>query len=327
MNVLTLKGTYTEIGLQFGLLLKGSFNAFPASEAKRGFTRECEAITREHCPGIVDEIEALSSAAELDPELMKAFILTLGLEPGCSVLALSGDHTVDGTPVFARNYDWDANFQDYFTPIKAEPTGGLTSLSFTDHMVGRYGGTNEAGLAAAITAIPAYTGKPTPGIRMNIATRWILDHHTTTQEAAQWLADIPHQWAHNFLLADPTGTLARVETAPQRTRITYSDTFIATTNHYHHPDMKPLENPDYDYTNTHTRYTNIENWQKANPDNVTPHQIKRLLSDHDTGVCDHYEHQGVKGGTIWSWIAPLGKRKAHVCQGPPCSNPYQTIDY
>lgn len=327
MDVVNLKGTYEEIGLQFGLFLKDSFKAFPASKAKREFTRKCEIITREHCPGLIDEIEGLSSSAELDPELMKAFILTLGLEPGCSVLALSGEHTVDGLPVLARNYDWDATFQEYFTPSKVELAGGLTSISFTDHMVGRYGGANEAGLAAAITAIPAYRGSPTPGIRMNIATRWILDHHRTTEEAAEWLVEIPHQWAHNFLLADSTGTLARVETAPERTSIQYSEDFIASTNHYHNPEMKELENLEYDFTNTHRRYTNIERWHQANTDKVSLEEIQRILSDHETGVCNHYEDQGVRGGTIWSWIAPLGERRAHVCHGPPCSNDYKIIDY
>jgi len=327
MDVLGLHGTYAEIGAQLGRLIKGSFSAFPASEAKLEFTRRCETITREHCPSILDEIEALSSAAELDPDLMKAFILTLGLEPGCSVLALSGDATADGAPIFARNYDWDASFQNYFTASRVEPTGGLTSLSFTDHMVGRYGGVNEAGLAAAITAIPAYRGKPTPGVRMNVATRWILDNHATAQEAAEWLADIPHQWAHNFLLADSAGTLVRVETAPERTRVTYRDAIIATTNHFHHPDMRGLEDPDFDYTSTHARYANIEGWHRENLEDVTIDLVKRLLGDHDAGVCNHYEHGGVRGGTIWSWIAPLGSRIAHVCHGPPCSNPYEIIHY
>jgi predicted choloylglycine hydrolase len=327
MDVVTLKGTYEEIGVQHGLLLKGSLNAFPASDAKKEFARKCEATTREHCPGLVDEIEGLSSSAELDPDLMKCFILTLGLEPGCSVLALSGEHTVDGVPVLARNYDWDVTFKEYFTPFRVELTGGLTSISFTDHMVGRYGGANEAGLAAAITAIPAYRGRPTPGIRMNIATRWILDHHRTTEEAAEWLAETPHQWAHNFLLADSKGTLARVETAPERTRIQYSEDFIATTNHYHDEEMKGLEDPEFDFSNTHRRYGNMERWHEGNGDKIGLDEIRRMLSDHETGVCDHYEHQGVRGGTIWSWIAPLGERRAHVCHGPPCSNDYKIIDY
>jgi len=34
MEVVTLKGTYEEVGLQYGRLLKGRFTAFPASEAK-----------------------------------------------------------------------------------------------------------------------------------------------------------------------------------------------------------------------------------------------------------------------------------------------------
>ncbi|MCK4701810.1 hypothetical protein KAT55_00480 [Candidatus Bathyarchaeota archaeon] len=322
-----MKGTYREMGEQYGALIKGRFQPPPASEAKRRFAEECEALTRRYAPGVVEEIEGLSSAAEVDAGLMKCFVLTLGLEPGCTVFAVSGAHTNDGAPIYGRNYDWDISFQKFFTPMRLQLVDGNTSLVFTDHFVGVYGGVNHEGLAAAITAIPAYRGKPRPGVRMNVALRWILDNHETTEEAAEWLSNTPHQWAHNYLLADKKGRLARVETSPEMTRVQHSDEFITTTNHYHHPEMKELENPDYDYTNTHTRYTNIENWHQANPDNVTLDQIKHLLSDHDTGVCNHYEHQGVKGGTIWSWIAPLGKRRAHVCHGPPCSNPYETIDY
>ena len=56
-------------------------------------------------------------------------------------------------------------------------------------------------------------------------------------------------------------------------------------------------------------------------------EIQHRLSDHETGVCNHYESQGVKGGTIWSWNAPLGQRRTHVCHRPPYSNDYQNVEY
>ena len=325
MNILRFKGDYRETGRQYGSMVKGHFNAFPASEKKRRYTKECEKVTEEHCPGIVDHIEAFSEASAIDVELMKCFILTLGLEPNCSVFAVSGEQTSSGNPVFARNYDWDLEFKDFFTPIIVEPRNSITNISFTDHMIGRYGGVNKEGLAAAITAIPAYQGKPSIGIRMNIATQWILDNFNDTHEAAEWLKAIPHQWAHNFLIADKNGQLARVETAPEETMIAYSEEFIATTNHYHNPEMKKLENPEFDYTNTHTRYNNLVKWYKANKNNVTTDTVKHVLRSHEDGVCDHYEDENTMAGTIWSWISHLGTGTIHICHGAPCQNMYQQV--
>lgn len=326
MHVVDLKGAYREMGKQYGGLIKGWFQPPPASEEKRRFAEECEALTRRYAPGIVDEIEGLATAAEVDAGLMKCFILTLGLEPGCTVFAVSGVNTKDGTPIYGRNYDWDVSFRKYFTAMRTQPEDGNTSLVFTDHFVGVYGGVNHEGLAAAVTAIPAYRGKPRPGVRMNVALRWILDNYETTEEAAEWLRNTPHQWAHNFLLADKKGRLARVETSPELTRVQHSDGFIATTNHYHDPEMKPLEDPGFDYSSTHRRYSTAMEWYGGR-DGVGLEDVKRVLSGHDDGVCDHGVWDGIESGTIWSWIAPLGRRVAYVCDGPPCSGAYEEISF
>lgn len=327
MHTIDLSGSYSEMGREQGALIKGLFTPPPASDGKIRFTSECLEYYEEYTPGIIEEIDGLSDEAELDPTLMKCFVLTLGLEPACTVFALSSDKTVDGVPVFARNYDWDEEFRQYFTVAKAKLKGGLASLTFTDHMVGRYGGVNEAGLAAAITAIPAYRGSPSPGIRMNIAVRWMIDHLGTTEEAAEWLLTIPHQWAHNFLLADRRGKLARVETSPEKTIVYYSDEFVATTNHYHDEGMKALEGEDFDFSNTHRRYDNVEAWYRGKKHEIDIGEIKELLGGHEDGVCNHAEVDGRRIATIWSWIAPLGERHAYVCDGPPCENEYKRIEF
>lgn len=327
MHTISLSGSYSEIGREQGVLIKGIFDPSPESDKKIKFASECIKFYEEYTPGIVDEIEGLSEEAELDPTLMKTSILTLGLEPACTAFALSSEKTSDGAPVFARNYDWDEEFQKYFTVVKTNLKGGLTSLTFTDYFVGRYGGVNEAGLATAITAIPAYKGSPSLGIRMNIAVRWIMDHFKTTDEAAEWLVRIPHQWAHNFLLADRNGKLARVETSPKKSTVHRSDEFIATTNHYHNNGMKKFEDQNFDFSNTHRRYNNVEAWYINKKHNISIKEITALLSSHENGVCDHVELNGRRIATIWSWIAPLGKRRAYVCDGSPCENDYQKIEF
>lgn len=327
VNILRFKGSYEETGKQYGSYIKGNFTPFPISEKKHEFSKKCEEVTRQYCPGIIDHIEAFSESSELDLEFMKSFVLTIGLEPECSVLAVSGDYTSENIPVFARNYDWEFRYKDIFTPIQIELIEGNTSMSFTNHLIGRLGGVNDKGLAVAITAIPAYRGKPSVGVRMNIATQWVLDNFSNTREAAEWLEEIPHQWAHNFLIADKNGVLARVETAPEKTVIVYSNEFIATTNHYHDKEMRKLENPSFDYSSTHKRYNNMVSWYKANKGNITIDTVKKLMRGHEAGVCNHYEGENTKGVTIWSWISQLGTREIHVCHGFPCQTEYELAEY
>ena len=316
------------MGRQHGRVLKGKFVPPPASREKIEYARECEEMVAEYAPGLIDELRGIADAGDIDLQLLNAFVLVLGIEPRCTVFAISGDNTADGASLIARNYDWDESFQQYFTGVWTSPSGGLTSLSFTDHMVGCYGGVNEAGLAVAITFIPAYIRKPTPGVRVNIATRWILDTCKTTEEAASYLEEIPHQIGQNFLLADRDGTLARVETAGEKTVVEFSeDGFAATTNHYLSPEMKHLEAEDYPLDGSMRRLNNVVNWFKGRESPVSIDEVKFVLSDHERGVCNHGVHDGVRFGTIWSWFTHLERRLVYVCDGAPCKNEYKITHY
>ena len=149
----------------------------------------------------------------------------------------------------------------------------------------------------------------------------------TTEEAVEWMKKTPHQWAHNVVIADKNGNLARVETSPERSEAKYPENFVASTNHYHDSQMKTLENPTFDYTNTHTRYRRVEEWYRRKKTMITLEDVKHVLSDHEIGVCDHGVWDGREAGTIWSWIAPLGQGKVYVSPGPPCQNEYTSIEF
>jgi predicted choloylglycine hydrolase len=189
-------------------------------------------------------------------------------------------------------------------------------------MVGRYGGVNEKGLACAITAEPAYTGKPQPGVRMNLAIRWMLDNLRSTKEAVEWLTNIPHQYAHNYLIADSYGELARVESSPEQDNVTTKNEYIHVTNHYLDDEMRKLEASSFDFSNSHRRYDAIDNWYNGMT-TIGISDVKNVLRNHRDGVCNHGE--GFE--TIWSWIAPLGGRYAYVCHGSPCRGEYVKIDF
>ena len=326
MNVVNLEGTYAEMGKKHGSFVKGFFKTPPVSDKKIEYSKKCEEITRQYTPGLMDEVEAFAEAAELSPNKFKAFLLTLGIEPGCSVVALSQELTDTGTPIFARNYDWDFSFQDFFMAFITDPKDGVKSLSFSDHMIGRYGGVNRKGIAVSIHAVPGYTGKPRPGVRMNMTLRWILDKMSSTEEAVEFITETPHQTAHMYMVADKRGNFARVEYAPEESKIEYSDNFLYCTNHYQLGEMKKHETGDFDRSNTEERESRIKAWRKKKG-KYSYEDVKQFLSDNNEGVCNHADYQGIKYGTIWSWIAPLGEDMAYVCHGPPCKGTYQTIRF
>lgn len=326
MNIINLKGTYREIGEQHGARIKGFFQPPPISQKKLALSQKCETLVKQYTPGLLNEIESFADTAEINQDQFKAFLITLGLEPGCSVIILSPIITEYHVPVFARNYDWDITFQKYFTAYITEPKGGIRSLSFCDHMIGRYGGVNKEGVAVTIHAVPAYTGKPKPGVRMNLTLRWILDNMKTTDEAVDFITETPHMTAHIYMIADKQGNMAKVEYAPEKFKVIYGDEFLSCTNRYQTTEMKQYESEDFDFGNTDKRIKNIENWRQSKS-HFTHKDIMHLLSNHEDGVCNHGEYMGVDFGTIWSWIAPLGTSKAYVCEGPPCTNKYVEVAY
>jgi predicted choloylglycine hydrolase len=191
-------------------------------------------------------------------------------------------------------------------------------------MIGRYGGINKEGIAVTINAVPAYKGKPRPGVRMNMTLRYILDNMKSTEEAVEFITEIPHQTAHLYMVADKKGRFARVEYAPEESRVDYNDDFLYCTNHYQSHDMKRYETGDFDRSNTEQREIKIKKWRKSRT-RFNHKDVEKLLSGHEEGVCNHAEYMGIKYGTIWSWIAALGEEKAFVCHGPPCSNNYMEI--
>ncbi len=338
MKKYNFSGNYYEIGSQLGNVIKGSFQLPPASKSTIEFARECRIHVKKYAPGVLDELQGLSEATGFESDLLDAFVLALGkdiidqmrvmvqqgIDFGCSALALSGDYTGSGRPIFARNYDWSETFQEYFTVIWNTPKGGIANISFTDHIVGRYGGMNSEGLAMCIHGIPNYEKDWSPGLRMNVITRWVLDNFKNTKEAVDYLEKVPHICGHNYLIGDKYNQFARIETAGDEVVVSYAkDGFMTTTNHFITEKLKKYVNQKFTLLNSYERLDKLTAW--CENDNVEKNltEVRKLFSGHDSGVCNHFELAGDKTSTIWSWIAELGTNEILVCDGSPCIGEYE----
>ncbi len=296
--------------------------------ARKDFAGKSEGIVSEYMPEFLDELHGVSDAVDIDYDIVKIWPLCLyaKLQQSCSAVAISGDHTAQGRPLFVRNYDFlDSDAKD-FTALWTEPEGGYSSLGFTDAMSGRYCGFNEKGLAVA-SSISGYAGPARPGITSNVATRWVLDHYAVTREAVEFLRRVPHLHGWNFLLCDAHNDIVRVETSPERVEvIEFAEGIGFITNHYTSHVMQKLEEKGWRSSgSTVKREVNVLDWYRNRNGLISVDYAIMLARSRvdEGGLCDRFV--GLEGGTLWSWIHTIGELEVLISDGSPDKHDYQRI--
>ncbi|MFX0067291.1 MAG: C45 family autoproteolytic acyltransferase/hydrolase [Candidatus Hermodarchaeota archaeon] len=346
MKNLKLKGSYYEMGAQLGKMIKGRLELPEPDNKKQEWVLNCERVMNQYTPELLEEIQGITDAANLEKTRFNAIILydfsfiknfytaTSPIQR-CTIFTIPRQHTETGKPVIARNYDWLTEVQEYFAMHQIHPTKKERNVLFTDHYVGGYGGVNEAGLACGLTAAAYYNGDIKPAMMLNMTMRWMLDSFQNTEDAVAFLEEVPHSEGIIYLIADKHGVSARVEASPDKVFTTYAqDEFLIATNHFQSKEMQQLENKITE-ANAHTTITRLEgisHWYYTQKKPVTIDSIKSILKDHEYGVCDHqqgvsYNEDGNReeediAGTLWSWIATLGTNEVEICVGSPCKNDY-----
>ncbi|MGY5876202.1 MAG: C45 family peptidase [Candidatus Thorarchaeota archaeon] len=324
-----VQGGYSEIGMRLGLRHKQAGHILPqVSDSKRAFAIECSKAVEKHAPRLMDEIHAASKAASWEIESLFAEAFAYDYRGQCTVLAVSGEYTENGLPLFGRNHDWMMSILPYTTILESNPSGYMRSLQFIETPGLSAGGINEAGLAVGVTLVVRNTIKPRPGIAANVATRWILDHFATTEEAVTYLKEIPHITGYTLLIADAGGTMARAELSPDKVVIGEpEDGLILATTHYLCEEMQEYENLNTEFEWTYERERRVRDWYVERKGNIGLKDAQDVLGTHEMGVCCHWMEDDEDAGTTWSWTASLGTHEIHASLGPPCTNGYQAIHF
>ncbi|MHA2334394.1 MAG: C45 family autoproteolytic acyltransferase/hydrolase [Candidatus Hodarchaeales archaeon] len=332
ISQIKFQGTYYEMGLQYGKMIKDNIVLPEADTKKLDWVLKCEDEMERYTPGLLDELQGIADAANLEikdlnavilyePFTIKRFVNHTPTMNHCTAFIIPGTNAEGGHPVFARNYDWLAESQEHFAVHRINPANKLQNMLFTDHYVGGFGGVNEAGLACAVTAMPYHNCSFKPGILLNIAVRWILDNYHEVEAAVNFLEEIQNCEGNLYLIADETGTNARVEVSPDKVFTTYSqDEFLGATNHFQSEEMQHLQReiPKSELK----RIEGITSWYNNQEKPITIDFVKTILRDHEYEVCAHVE----EGGTIWSWIAKLGTNEIDICIGQPCKGNYRFLN-
>ncbi|MHA2164011.1 MAG: C45 family autoproteolytic acyltransferase/hydrolase [Candidatus Thorarchaeota archaeon] len=329
MHHIRVEGNYTETGRVVGQIHRDAKRTLHiVTEDQRSFTHDCRKHVERYAPGLIDEIKEASSVSGLDLDALLWMSLAPDYEGACGILAVSGDCTKDGIPIFGRNNDWILSVSSYTTILDANPSGSMRSLQFVLDPGMSCGGMNEAGLSVGVTFVMRSIAEVRPGVAANVAARWILDNLSTTDDAILYLKKIPHVAGYTFLIADAQNDMARVEVTADRVAVDRPESgLVVASTHFMCEEMLKFENTDLNFPWTYERVERIQRWFEARKGNITLSDVQDVLSDHDTGICCHWQEGDEEAGTVWSWTGMLGVPELFVTNGPPCKNEYQRISF
>lgn len=328
-----LAGSHAELGYLLGRS-DPPFVMQPwwAPMAALSFTRECAAVVRDLHPPLMDEFDAYAAAQRMDADALWQQCCRVDLKArfrlgpeGCSTFAWHGH----GRAVIGRNYDYwpmQARRQRIrFQP--ADSTSGELNATLGARggaPCGRYDGFNQAGLFVSLHVV--MTDDPAcirPGVPFHLVGRLALELCSTAREAADLLTRIPHLSSLNYLVADPRQAFV-VEADPRRTRLRDEapSGVLAATNHFQHPDMRPLQGRRVT-RNSVCRADFLAaqpaHWlEEARDVDELLDLAQMIMADRSAPVC------GAGGAltTLWSWVGELSMRRVRYAAGAPHVTPF-----
>lgn len=309
-----LYGDFYQMGLKYGSLLrqKANFQIPEISDQKKRFGAASYAILAEFYPHAIEEIQGFAEGIQDSPEKLGAFLLSLGVfnnSAQCSVFAFRSPDSV----VVGRNYDMLYAYKKFTESSLIAPTGKYAYISQSDVFIGRSDGINEKGLFVAMSFVNGTEVRP--GVSFHFVIKKILENCSSTAEAAALIQSAPVSSANNFLLADKSGNLVVVESAPQASQIRYpkeDERYIYITNQFVTQPMQAFEQGGVEWSKSAERYQGLQD-SLSTLNHLDLHGAKEILS----APCVCLDLKAQKFGTIWSVAANLNNLAIERAEGKP----------
>ena len=312
-----LKGESYEAGKHYAqILYKNGFRFPHVSKEKLNYGKSCIPVLTEFDAGIVREIQGFADGCHSSFEEVSSFLLSIGVfeQSGqCSIFA-----TFNGSEVIiGRNYDMLFSLKNITESSLVCFEGKNKYLGHSDCFIGKVDGINEHGLFVGITAVPHEGLKP--GLNFYFACKHILENCRNVGEGLEVLKRFPSSVANNYLLADPSGSMAVVEVTPNTCQVRLPDNnYILCTNH--HVGAAVAEN--WNWSKSKDRFETLDEVLAENVNKMNLSIAQSIMSETKGHVCLNLrEHQF---GTLFSVVAKLNTLEITRAEGQPNKAKYIT---
>ncbi len=285
-------------------------------------------------PELLDEMRGVADGAEIDYDAIMTLTTTAPFDPdkvpGCSIVAVMPERTVDGRMIIGRNFDmFEDVSKEGATTYCTYPEGHYASVGNCDIWVGRWDGLNEAGVFTGTTALFLPSPEPAlPGPVGWFTGRHILDRFAAVGEAIDFIQTLPSTGSGSRLVADKSGRAVVIESSPQGREVRYPrDGLLILTNHAVCPALAGKDHASEGYADSQARYNRLYELL-GGAKLIDVEMVKAAMADHKGGVCSHrVGSSGRKDSTIWSVVARPDERKIDIAEGHPCRSQYRAVRF
>jgi predicted choloylglycine hydrolase len=324
-----LAGSAFEIGKQQGLAVRQippfvSFLSSVNPEWSERFAHETEALIREYCPGLEEEIHGLADGLGVGPEKISYVMNSYLIPPRCSHMVILPDRTADGHTLVARSYEFGQESNDNRLCL-TRANGFQAHIGASSLLLGRLDGMNESGLSVTMSAggipvgnLPGLNPPPCKGLAFWMAIRSALDTCVDVPSAVEYLRHFPHGGNPIILLADSAGRAARLEVYGRTVDVELQEKgSVLAANHFQSAEMLPHIGPVM--RNSRQRLDLMRTLAERPAKAISVQDLRTLLgTEFPDGLACHFYKEWF--GTLHSLVYDLTTLTAWYCMGSPVYN-------
>jgi isopenicillin-N N-acyltransferase like protein len=274
------------------------------------------AVTTEHLPWVVEELDAAAEAAGVDPHSVFAASVE-ELATDCCKGGKGCTDVVVGRLV-AHNNDLDAADEDDVVAIEWRVDGEPAIFTLG---IGPWisVGWNETGLS--VTGNELDPNDERVGIPRLLQVRDVLTR-TTLADAIEAVLHPARASSYNWVLASPEGAV-NVEGSATAAEVRELDGAggLVHTNHYEEPPMQRYAR-GRDHAGSRARYARAHELVEGG---TAPLEILRDHESSPDSICRHGGPDGVK--TVFWCVADVGARRIEYGRGNPCASEAQVYEF
>jgi isopenicillin-N N-acyltransferase-like protein len=323
-----VRGSHREVGEQIGRATTAAVRRLAAAPFDAELIERYRAVTLEHLPWAVEELDGVARAAGVEP--LAVFAASVEeLEPatvgvGCSDLVVTGKHTADGHLLVAHTNDLYAEDEDDLVALEWRVDGEPTLFTLGNGPWISVGW-NEAGLS--VTGNELSPNDERVGIPRLLQVRDVLKRRNL-RDAVEAILHPARASSYNWVLAHPADGALNVEGSATRAGIDEPgpEGFLAHTNHYARTDMQRFERTEH-LVSSCRRLERARELARGGP--FTVDGLRAALSDHENApdsICTHGKGPRPVKTVFWC-VADVTSGEITYGRGNPCRSEAQTYSF
>jgi isopenicillin-N N-acyltransferase-like protein len=298
-------------------------------------------LTRE-LPDLASEINGIASGAGVDARILiaenaRTEVLAGVSRPECSAVGVLPSRT-DGETIIAQNWDWHPDLRSSLVLWTVPGADASSFTTFTEAGILAKIGLNSHGVGVCINILGSSADGGLDGVPIHIVLRLLLQNCQSLEDAGTLLCRTPVTASTCFNVGWSGGSegraaMAAFEVNPEGVaRVEPENGVLLHTNHFLVDPRPATDRTLRDWPDTVARLSELKSRARASSGTFDGRTIKALLSSHDAdpiSICCHDPENpsyADRQESLASVVMRLDDCSLEISDGPPCSNPYQTVE-